>query len=918
MRDNGKVTQKEYVLSKDTTIVSRTDLHGNIVSANEEFIEASGFTWTELVGQPHNVLRHPDVPEAVFRDFWATLEEGKPWSQTVKNRRKNGDHYWVIANATPIFESGKIVGYMSVRTPATQEQVAEAEVAYKMISEGKVSLKNGNVKSIKDTLNPILQLNQSTITLFLSILLLTAIFTSLLVPGIEKVIPKAVFEITDVVLVALIILSSWLNGKRLKQLANNITKISEGDFHSEIDSRGSSLVSITLGRLKSMQIKLGADMDDVKAALNNSMRVESALKAASSNIMVVDRFNSIIFLNDSITEMFSELDSEFKKAIPDFNGQDLIRKNMNVFNQQIENQESILKELKQTYKTRIEMGALKLDLTFDPIFDEHKNRIGTVVEWKNMTDQLAIEANIENIIQSASEGMLSERIDADGLHGFEKKISESINILLESFSTISQNLNTVLSQMASGDLTFRLEGSFQGELLAMQTATNNALNNFSLTLGQVNTGAREIGGMAKEVAVASEDLSQRTQEQAASLEQTAASMEELTATLQHSTENSSTANNLAHQTAKEAENGIEVMNKTLEAMNGISDLSKKIGEITSVIDSIAFQTNLLALNAAVEAARAGDHGRGFAVVAGEVRNLAGKSADAAKDISSLIGSAIHQINNGTDLVKQTNSAFEHMVVSIKEVEELVSQVSTTASEQSQGIQQVNIAIGQLDELTQQNAALVEELSATAGNMSEESDNQSDFIGRFKFDQENKGHSINVDFLDAKIKHNAWNAKLEQFLAGQATDLNSESARKSNVCPLGTWIYGGGQQFMHLQSMQRLEKLHAEFHMTIGRVIDAKNIEDMALANQEKNRVYELSQQVINEIDLLDEELSLSKGKNQAKTQKSVASALATSLKKESDVRLPSIKLPKKAGSLDNTNPELPAESVSPKDEWSEF
>ncbi|MDX1353239.1 MAG: PAS domain-containing protein, partial [Thiomicrorhabdus sp.] len=116
MHNSGHITQKEYRLPEGTTIVSRTDLHGNIISANEEFIEASGFAWKELVGQPHNILRHPDVPAAVFKDFWATLQQGKPWSQTVKNRRKNGDHYWVIANATPIFENGEIVGYMSVRT----------------------------------------------------------------------------------------------------------------------------------------------------------------------------------------------------------------------------------------------------------------------------------------------------------------------------------------------------------------------------------------------------------------------------------------------------------------------------------------------------------------------------------------------------------------------------------------------------------------------------------------------------------------------------------------------------------------------------------------------------------------------------------------------------------------------------------
>ena len=778
MRDNGLITQKEYSLPAGITIVSRTDLHGNIISANEAFIEASGFEWSDLVGQPHNILRHPDVPEAVFKDFWQTLQEGKPWSQTVKNRRKNGDHYWVIANATPIFENTEMVGYMSVRTPANKNQVHEAEQAYRLISDGKLQLKNGIPKNISDNLNPLLQFNQSTITLVLSLLLLTSSFTPLLFSNILNFVPLLAFELIDISLVVLIILSSWLNGKRLKLLSDRITDIAEGNFHGEIDTRGKSLVSQIFSRLKSMQIKLGADLDDVKASLASAKRIESALNAASSNIMVTDRFRSIIFMNESIVKMLKEIEPELKKDLPNFDSNNLLRQSIDVFHQHPEHQAKLLDGLTDTFSTRITVGSAKVDLIIDPIFDDNGERIGTVAEWKNMTDQLAIEENIENIIEEAAKGVLSRRISTDELNGFEHKISSSVNSLLDNFSAITQNINTLLSKMASNDLTQRLEGNYQAELLSMQMATNNALNNFSLTLSQVNTGAIEIGGMAREVAVASEDLSERTQSQAASVEETAASMEELTSTILNSTENSGTANALAHATANEAISGIEVMNKTLEAMNGISELSKKIGEITSVIDSIAFQTNLLALNAAVEAARAGEHGRGFAVVAGEVRNLAGKSADAAKDISGLISSAIQQIDNGTILVEQTNTVFEKMVVNIQEVEELVSEMSATAHEQSQGIQQVNIAIGQLDELTQHNAALVEELSATAGNMSQETDNQADFISQFKFNSVGTGPDLNEEL-------NVFNRELHAEIDG--TKVGNSNINQTAIKPLSAPI-----------------------------------------------------------------------------------------------------------------------------------
>ncbi len=857
MRDNGKVTQKEYVLESGMTIVSKTDLQGNIIEANEAFIEASGYEWCELVGQPHNMLRHPDVPRQVFKDFWQTLKSGKPWSQVVKNRRKNGDHYWVVANATPIFEQGKITGYMSVRTPATPIQVSAAEQAYRDIEAGRLSLVNGYVYSIKDKFNPILQIDNFKMIIALSVLLLIEVLIPIFLPRAFDVFPIALLHAFEVICVLLIVALSLIGARQQKQFNRYITEISSGNFSNEIDSRGRSLQSITLGRLKSLQIKLGADFEAVKESLMNSQRIEKALNATSTNIMVADKFRSIIFMNDAVRSMLKSVEEELKKELPNFDSSNLLRQNIDVFHKNPAHQQAILEHLTETYTARAKIGDVTLELVVNPIFDDKSKRIGTVVEWKDMTTQLLIEENIISIVSEASKGMLSGRVDTSHLTGFEKKLATLVNKLLESFSATTQTLNRLLSGMSDGDMTQRIDDDFIGELLAMKHAVNNALTNIEITFVQVKSGAESLGGMSSQVSIASQDLAERTQQQAAAVEETAASIEELTASVENSTEHTHSANVLAHSAAEEAKSGIEVMDSTLGAMKGITDLSRQIGEITSVIDSIAFQTNLLALNAAVEAARAGEHGRGFAVVAGEVRNLAQKSASAAKDISVLIASTTQQINGGTQLVEQTNEVFQEMVVKIQKVEELVETVASTANEQNKGLEQINIAMSHLDQTTQENAALVEELSATAGNMQNEAETQVNFIGRFKVNQSASvsaklGHST-VSFAEAKMKHNSWLTKLEQLLAGQSTDMDSLEARDASACLLGQWLKEDGQQYAYLESMQKLIQLHHKFHEIVGEVIDANQAQDKALMSQRHEHVLTISKEITALIEEVERE-----------------------------------------------------------------
>jgi len=276
-----------------------------------------------------------------------------------------------------------------------------------------------------------------------------------------------------------------------------------------------------------------------------------------------------------------------------------------------------------------------------------------------------------------------------------------------------------IKTIASGDLTQRWEVKSKDELGNMLSDMNAMADALTDVVTDVRNGSSEIGVASNEIAKGNLDLSQRTEEQASSLEETASSMEEMTSTVKQNADNTRQANQLAMSTREQAEKGGEVLANAVDAMSAITDSSKKIADIIGVIDEIAFQTNLLALNAAVEAARAGEQGRGFAVVASEVRTLAGRSADAAKEIKGLITDSVEKVEQGSELVDASGKTLEEIVTGVKKVTDIISEIAASSQEQANGIEQVNSAVMQMDEMTQQNAALVEEATAASRSMEEQ-------------------------------------------------------------------------------------------------------------------------------------------------------------------------------------------------------
>ena len=347
--------------------------------------------------------------------------------------------------------------------------------------------------------------------------------------------------------------------------------------------------------------------------------------------------------------------------------------------------------------------------------------------------------DINNVMQAMSRGEFEQRVGANA-NGQLDIMKQNINSSMASLESAINDITRVVVAQSEGDLTQSIANQYAGQLGIVKDAINKSTASLDEIVSVAIEAANSVATGASEVAQGAMDLSQRVQEQAAAVEQSSATMEEFSAAVQNNAANSNEESKVEHQVEQKAQQAADVMKQTIVAMSAIQESSHKISEIVSLIDGIAFQTNLLALNAAVEAARAGDHGRGFAVVAGEVRALAQKSAEAAKDIKTLINESVTRIDQGTQLATESGEAINDIAASIEYVSQMSEQISQASSEQAEGVRQLQTAITQIDQVTQQNAALVEETSAAAESMREQAGVLSE---RMSFFKTTKGNSSGI-------------------------------------------------------------------------------------------------------------------------------------------------------------------------------
>ncbi len=522
MRTNLPITQREYAFPAGQALVSTTDLQGRILYCNPAFIEVSGYIREELLGQPHNMIRHPDMPEEAFRDMWQTIESGQPWSGLVKNRRKNGDHYWVMANVTPLLDGDRPVGYMSVRTLPDRQQVSEAETLYARMREA-ASRGGGGPRLQAGRLAP----------------------QGVLARGLDRLQGDGHWRTQALCLLG--VAGGW---------------------------GGAQLMSLWPGQL--------------------AATAAAALLAAGVSVGVAA----------------------------------LIRR---------QNQE-----------------PLKALLRF-------------------------------------------------------------------------------ANRLAAGDLTGQLPTGQPGLSGRLARALNQLSVNLMAIVGDTRAGVERLRHTSHDLASGNRNLAERTESQASSLEQTSASMAEITETVRHSADTARDVADVARQAADVTARSTEAVKEVTVTVEAIADASRRIREITQVIDGIALQTNLLALNAAVEAARAGEQGRGFGVVAGEVRQLAQRTSVAAREIKDLIEDAGLKVEAGSEQTRRACGTMEEAQAAVQRMSELVAGISAGASEQLNGISQINEAVSHMDQLTQKNAALVDELSSASETVTGQAQAVTEAVAVFRLD-----------------------------------------------------------------------------------------------------------------------------------------------------------------------------------------
>jgi methyl-accepting chemotaxis protein len=384
-------------------------------------------------------------------------------------------------------------------------------------------------------------------------------------------------------------------------------------------------------------------------------------------------------------------------------------------------------------KTELLINGHTFTISLAPIVNGSE-RLGTILEWNDRTDNLIVESEIAKIVEYAASGDFSQTINLEGKDGFVRILSEGLNSVICTVDKTLVEVKDVMQSVADGDLTREMDGNYSGAFAELQSNINTMVTKLRNIMIQLDELGMVVSSASAELATGSDDLASRTEQQAAAVEETSASSQELIESIRQNLGVAAQARTSVIETSEAAKEGERIVSEAAVAMKRIHESSTKIKDIVTVIDEIAFQTNLLALNAAVEAARVGEAGKGFAVVASEVRSLAQRSAQSSAEIKTLIEDSTHRVDEGVDIVTQSAKRLEEIVNKVQSVEGMISTISATSEQQAAGVEEVGSAINSIDRSTQQNAALVEEVTSSVRSLSDQAATLQQMLSQFNISE----------------------------------------------------------------------------------------------------------------------------------------------------------------------------------------
>ena len=827
MKINKPVTNKEYVVEESDSIVSKTDLKGVLTYANNDFIQISGYSLSELIGKSHNILRHPDVPAEFFKDLWISLKEERPWTGIVKNRCKNGDYYWVLANITPFYENDKLVGYMSVRTKATREQIKSTDAVYQLFANGKAgNLKIQDGKVIKSTLMGKLNLFKnltvkSHLTFVISLLsILMIVIGGLGLQGMRKsneglhsvykdrtVTMSLLFNISELQRKNLILIAGSLvnpnteviqkNATELDQniakitklwnaylatyltpmekiladnftenrnrfvrkglkpamaalrandiaLANKIRKndigplyrlsndsirklmqlqidvakevydaaqsryvktrnitigltlfgimmalwlgvtliraivrpldaaikhfgrISQGYYNNIIEIERKDEIGKVMTAVKAMQIKCGFDVEETKRIAEEHRCIKVALDNVSTGVMIANNERDIIYANKSVINILGKAEEDIRKQLPDFSVANLIGTNIDSFHKDPSHQTQLLSSLSICYTANLELSGRIMKLTACPVITKDGQRLGTVAEWQDCTNEIAIENEVQTIINAAIMGDFTKRIGIQGKgEGYLKQLSEGLNELLETTENVLNDVHRLLYALSHSDLTVTISNDYSGRFAQAKNDANITVEKFKESITQIKKTIDNINYEDNKNSSADNDLLLSKYEQA--------------------TQVTTSVSNLAGKSLK-------LVGQVALNINEIDGFSHKLVDIIPFIDDIVLETKMLAHTAAIEATRASEQIGGFAAVSEEMLKLVKHAAAVADEIKNLTNQSVSKVSDGKRLVNQVNLTIEEIVTSMHDITTMMSNINNISETQMACIKQINQTI----------------------------------------------------------------------------------------------------------------------------------------------------------------------------------------------------------------------------------